>query len=165
MEYAEWMFARMNTRGALALVLVVALAPAAVADTRIEAKVQCQDVYGGTSDLDAACERGVDLASRMPNDLARAMADCDRDQGEAQAACRRGISLQSGLAARARGRARSFSYGWHEGSGAAAQVDVGDYKVRVGDAERAARECMRDFEGSKTPPSCLSGLTVERKAP
>ena len=48
------MFARLNTRGALALFLVVALEPRAVADTRIEAKVQCQDVYGGTSDLDWA---------------------------------------------------------------------------------------------------------------
>lgn len=159
------MLARLNTRGAPALFLVLALAPAAVADTRIEAKVQCQDAYGGASDLDAACERGVDVASRMPNDLARAMADCDRDQGEARAACRRGVSLQSSVAARGRGRSRNFSYEWHQGSGPAAEVDVGDYKARVGDAEPAARECVRDFEGSKNPPSCLSGLTIERKAP
>jgi hypothetical protein len=44
-----------------------------------------------------------------------------------------------------------------------AQVEIGDYRATVGGAEKSMDECLRASEGSSTPPSCLSGLTVEPK--
>jgi hypothetical protein len=159
------------------LLASVLTAAAAFADTRIGAKVQCQVEYGSGAELANACERGVDLAARTPEKIERALRACGGgdDASARTAACRRGVLLHVHVAdrerdgdvardQRARDRATSaFSYGWERGGGA--QVELGDYQVRVGDAERSMEACMRAFEGSATPPSCLSGVQVQRKPP
>ncbi len=58
----------------------------------------------------------------------------------------------------------SFEHSWNQRRGAV-RVGVGDYEVLGGDAEKPMEDCMRAFEGSSTPPSCLSGFTAQRKAP
>jgi len=151
-----------------ALPLVLALTmETAVADTVIGAKLQCQDEYGSGSESADACEHGVDLAARTPDNLAFARSGCARDDTHADkaVACRRGVTLHTQLATHARGdRSSSFTYSWKQGQGAA-HVGIGDYDVTVGDAEKSMGECLRTFEGSKEPPSCLSGLRLEHKPP
>jgi hypothetical protein len=63
---------------------------------------------------------------------------------------------------RGEGAASSFSHTLNPPRGAA-QVDIGDYRLHVGDAEKSIEDCLRAYEGSSTPPSCLSGLTVQHK--
>jgi hypothetical protein len=153
---------------AAAALVVVALAAKSVAgDTVIGAKVQCQTEYGSASETADACEHGVDLAARTPDNLAFAVSGCARDDAHADkaVACRRGVTLQSQLATHARGGgSSSFTYSWKQGHGAA-QVEIGDYDLTVGDAEKSMGDCLRTFEGSKEPPSCLSGLRLQHKPP
>ncbi len=141
-------------------------ATSALADQRIDAKVRCKEQYGSATDLDAACERGVDMAARAPVDGAEAMAGCTRAADEAKAAaCRRGVALHAGVAGRLPSRSpSSFSYSWQQGHGAV-QVEIGDYDVLLGDAQKSIADCQRAFEGSAAPPSCLSGLRVQPQPP
>jgi hypothetical protein len=152
----------------VALLVLGALAAAtAVADTVIGAKVQCQAEYGFGSDTANACERGVDLAAGTPNNLAFAVSGCIRDDANADkaVACRRGVALHARLATHERdGGSSSFTYSWKQGHGVA-QVEIGDYDLLVGDAEKSMGDCLRSFEGSKEPPSCLSGLRLQHTPP
>ena len=43
-------------------------------------------------------------------------------------------------------------------------VDVGEYQGSVGN-QKVVDDCMRAFEGSDAPPSCMGGVTVQPKAP
>ena len=151
---------------AVTLVLWLSTSPA-LADEVINAKVECQAEYGSGSDLDIACERGVDLAARAPDEAGAAMAACDRDGTDPKraASCRRGVALHTRrLTQKGGDRSSSFSYSWEQGRGGV-QVDVGDYQLKLGDTERSMEDCMRSFEGSSTPPSCLSGIQVQPQPP
>lgn len=144
----------------------LAAAPA-LADNVIDAKVQCQVEYGSRSDLGAACERGVKLAARVPEKVEEAMDACTKGFEDTLrvGACQRGAALHTRLTSRVRGDdQRSFSYSWKPRRGAA-ELEVGDYRLRLGDAEKSIDDCVRAYDGSSTPPSCLSGLTVQRKPP
>lgn len=149
------------------LVLGCLAAVPALADGIIDAEIQCQVEYGSRSDLGSACQEGVKLASRAPEKVQEAMDGCTtgfEDAGEV-GACQRGIALHTRLASPVRDNDQSsFSHTWKPGRGAA-QVEVGDYQVLLGDAEKSIDDCMRAFEGSSTPPSCLSGITVQPKPP
>jgi hypothetical protein len=123
------------------------LAPApASADQRIDAKVRCKEQYGSANDLDAACERGVDMAARA--DGSEAIGSCTRDADDAKAAaCRRGVALHAGVAGRVSSQPQSsFSHSWQQGHGAL-QVEIGDYDVVLGDAQKSIEDCQRSFEG------------------
>lgn len=153
----------------LLTLLCALVAVPALADTRIEAKLKCQAEYGSASDTDVACERGVDLHARAPENLAEALAACDRGAADAPeagaAACRRGVSLHARASHPDRQRDKSsFAYSWQQGHGAV-QLEVGNYDVLLGDAEKSMEDCMRSFEGSATPPSCLSGLRIQQQPP
>jgi hypothetical protein len=152
----------------LVMLVLGYLAPVpALADSSIDAEIQCQVEYGSRSDLGTACQQGVKLVSRAPEKIQEAMDDCTKgveDAGKV-GACQRGIALYTRLANRARGNDKSsFSYTWKPKRGAA-QVEAGDYQVLFGDAEKSIEDCMRAYEGSSTPPSCLSGITGQRKPP
>ncbi len=146
--------------------MLVALA--ARADTRIDAKVHCKQQYGSATDLDAACERGVDISVGTPGD--DALAACARDDTETDdpkaVACRRGVAFHSGVAMpqRERGEKSSFSSSWRQGHGAV-QVEIGGYDVLIGDAQKSIADCQSSFDGSKTPPSCLSGFRIQPQPP
>jgi hypothetical protein len=149
------------------LVLGCLAAVPALADTIVDAEIQCQVEYGSRSDLGTACRDGVKLASRAPGNVREAMGDCTNDFQDAgkMGACQRGVTLHTRLANQVRGSDRSsFSYTWNPRH-AAVQVEVADYQVRVGDAEKSVNDCLRAFEGNSTPPSCLSGITVQHKPP
>ncbi|MBI3769289.1 MAG: hypothetical protein HY271_12485 [Deltaproteobacteria bacterium] len=149
------------------LLLGCVAAGTAFADSMIGAKVECQTEYGPDSETANACERGVDLATRTPDNIPFAISGCARDDDHADqaAACRRGVALHARPGARVRdGGQSSFAYSWKQGHGAV-QVEIGNYDVLLGDAEKSMDDCMRSFEGSKTPPSCLSGLRVQPKPP
>lgn len=149
------------------LVGCVAAAVPAFADGMIDAKMQCRLAYGPSSEIGTACEHGVDLASGVPDDVEKAIDGCMRDtkDGQRAAACQRGVMLYARFAGRVReGDKRSFSHTWQQGRGGA-EVDVGDYELHVGDAEKSIEDCLRASEGSSMPPSCLSGITVQHKPP
>jgi hypothetical protein len=156
------------------IVLACMLLPvSALADMRISAKVRCQEEYGSASDLDGACERGVDLAERPAADPAGPIAGCMPDGGDAgdekavarAAACRRGIALHAGVSTPVSSREKSsFAHSWEQGHGAL-QVEIGNYDVLLGDAQKSIADCHASFEGSSTPPSCLSGLRIQPKPP
>ena len=155
----------------LAVTAVLLLGPLmtapAFADAVTDAKVQCQVEYDARSDAGMACLRGVELATRA-GDTDRAMHACrgeSEDRAKVQA-CQRGVALHArvtGTTVR-EDQKSTFSYSWKPKRGTA-QLDVGDYQLRVGDAEKQADECMRQFEGSSTPPSCLSGFSAQHKPP
>lgn len=163
---------RRRTRRATAIQLLWAagfliwmLAPGpASADRRIDAKVRCKEQYGSANDLDAACERGVDMAARA--DGSEAIGSCTRDADDAKAAaCRRGVALHAGVAGRVSSQPQSsFSHSWQQGHGAL-QVEIGDYDVVLGDAQKSIADCQRSFEGSTLQPSCASGLRFQPKPP
>ncbi len=154
---------------AAALLLGCFAATPALAANVIDAKLRCQMEYGSGSDTDVACERGVDLGSRAGDDVEDAINECSRDTRDAThaAACQHGVTLRARAAdGRATGNENtsSFSYSWKEGR-PAAQVEIGDFEARIGDAEKSTEACLRAFEGSSTPPSCMAGITVQRKPP
>jgi hypothetical protein len=160
--------------GAIVIVLACVLLPLPVlGDMSIDAKVRCQQEYGSASDLDAACERGVDLAARTPADGVGSIAACTRNGGDADdqqaaakaAACRRGVAFHAGVSGKVPDREKSsFAHSWEQGHGAL-QVEIGDYDVVLGDAQKSIADCQRSFEGNTTPPSCLSGLRIQPKPP
>ena len=144
----------------------VSAAPA-FADSTVDSKLRCQMDYGSGSDLDIACERGVGLAERSPDKLDEVLKTCRRETQDARkaAACQRGVELRAHAGDKARGDGKStFSYSWKQGSRGVG-VNIGDYQARVGDAEQSIEECMRAYEGSSSPPSCLSGFKVQPKPP
>jgi hypothetical protein len=156
------------------IVLVCVLVPLpALADSRINAKVRCQEEYGSATELDISCERGVDLADRVPGD--GALSACIHDGGDATddktvakaAACRRGVGLHAGVSDKASSSSHdksSFAHSWEQGHGAL-QFEVGNYDVLLGDAQKSIADCQASFAGSSTPPSCLSGLRIQPKPP
>jgi len=149
---------------AVALAVCLLLPAAASADRRIDAKVRCKQEYGSATDIDAACERGVDLASRLQGP--DAIGSCGRDSDDAKAAaCRRGVAFHAGVAGRAPTQPQSsFSHSWEQGHGAI-QLEIGDYDVVLGDAQKSIEDCQRAFEGSKIQPSCASGLRIQARPP
>ena len=149
-----------------ALVLACGVAAPVFADGITNAKIQCQVEYGSGSKLGTACQRGVELAATHAadggDDATRACTQSAIDPGSA-AACRRGVVVHTRQLARTRVTEESgFSATWKKGR-APLQVEVGDYQVLIGDAEKSIEDCMRAFEGNATPPSCLSGITGQRK--
>jgi hypothetical protein len=153
-------------RGFLAVVLAGALgAPSAWADGIIDAKVQCQVEYGTKSEMGQACKEGIELARRSTGvDDALGRCTADRQNGARISACQKGVELYARLVGRARGsRDSSFSYSWTQPQ-TGFQVDVGDYQASVGN-QKVVDDCMRQFDGSDHPPSCMSGITVQHKAP
>jgi hypothetical protein len=158
-----------STLPAATLLLALVATPAGAAD-RIDAKIQCQIEYAD-AEHGAACQRGVEIATRAPDDAARAMNECSRGFSEATkaAACQRGVAVKARVggdgSAGGTARTSNFSYQWQDGSGPAAQVEIGDYRVRAGDAEQQIENCMRAFENSRVPPSCLSGFSAQHKPP
>jgi hypothetical protein len=155
-------------RACWAIVLVGCLATVpAFAEGVTDAKIQCQVEYGSRSEMGTACQRGVELAARTPDKLQEAMDGCTKgfEAVTEAGACQRGVGLHSRLASRRRESDESgFSYTWKQGR-APVTVDVGDYQLLLGDAEKSMDQCLRAFEGSSTPPSCLSGITAQHKPP
>jgi hypothetical protein len=151
-------------RAYVMVVLLGCVAASAHADVVMNGKLQCDIQYGEQPETRTACQRGVELAARA-SDAEDAIRSCTRDFAKAEfaAICQRGVALHTRLANRQRADGeQSFSYSWTPKRGAA-EVRLGDYQVFVGDAERSIDECMRAFEGNSNPPSCMSGLTVQRK--
>ena len=151
-------------RASLTILLVSWVATAAFADSTSDAKIQCQVVYGADSEMAVACQQGVSLAFGVPTE--DAMNECFKTSEDAPkvVACRKGVAFQARAAGRKSGESSSFSYTWAPKRGAV-QVDVGDFRAVIGDAEKSIDDCLRASEGSSTPPSCLSGFTAQRKPP
>ncbi len=146
--------------------MVLALAGAAFAESTIDAKLQCQVEYGSQSEMGAACKEGVDLAARAAAKSEDAMNQCSasRENGARVAACQQGVALYARFAGRVRSNDKSsFSYTWRQPE-TGFQVDLGDYQASVGN-QKAVEDCMRAFDGTGAPPSCMSGITVQPQAP
>ncbi|MCC6764963.1 MAG: hypothetical protein IT293_09895 [Deltaproteobacteria bacterium] len=144
----------------------VVLAGPALADGSIDAKLQCQVEYGSQSEMGAACKEGVDLAAKADATAEDAMNRCSasRENAARVTACQQGVTLYGRFAGRVRSTDRSgFSYTWTQPK-TGFQVDVGDYQASVGN-QKAVDDCMRAFEGTDAPPSCMAGITVQPKAP
>jgi hypothetical protein len=155
---------------ALALIgsasIAMILAPPARADGSIDAKLQCQVEYGSQSEMGAACKEGVDLAHKAAANSEDAMTQCSasRDNGARVSACQQGVTLYARFSGEVRGGDKSsFSYTWREPK-TGFKVDVGEYEASVGN-QKAVEDCMRAFDGSDTPPSCMGGITVQPHAP
>jgi hypothetical protein len=150
------------------VVLALGIAAPAFADPVVDAKLQCQIEFDGGSDQGNACQRGVELASRSPDELQEAMTGCSKAFAEdtVQAgACQRGVGLHTRVAGRVREDDKAgFSYSWKE-ERAPLTVDVGPYQVLVGDAEKQIDDCKRNYSGlsDARQPSCLSGFTAQQK--
>jgi hypothetical protein len=148
------------------LVLVVGMYGLAFAEGNVDAKLQCQVEYGSRSELGTACKEGVDLAERASAKAEDAASSCTagRENGALVSACQQGVALHARFARQVRSTDKSgFSYSWQEPK-TGFQVDVGDYQASVGN-QKAVEDCMRAFEGSDAPPSCMSGITVQPQAP
>ena len=148
------------------VVLVVGLSGPAWADGSIDAKLQCQVEYGSESEMGMACKEGVDLAQRASAKSEDAMSACTakRTNGAQITACQRGVELHARFARHVRSTDKSsFSYTWEQPQ-TGFQVDVGDYQASVGN-QKVVDDCMRAFDGSGAPPSCMAGITVQPKAP
>ena len=148
------------------IMLVVGIHGTALADGTIDAKVQCQVEYGSQSEMGAACKEGVDLAQRASAKSEDATSACtaNRENGARVTACQQGVALYARFAGHVRSTDKSsFSYSWQEPK-TGFQVDVGDYQASVGN-QKTVDDCMRAFDGSDVPPSCMSGITVQPQAP
>jgi hypothetical protein len=146
--------------------LVLGMAGMAFADGNIDAKLQCQIAYGSKSEMGAACKEGVDLAARAAPKGEDAASQCtaSRENGARVSACQQGVALYARFARQVRSTDKSsFSYSWQEPK-TGFQVDVGDYQASVGN-QKVVEDCMRAFDGSDTPPRCMSGITVQPQAP
>jgi hypothetical protein len=146
------------------LLTTLGVAPA-FADGVVDAKMQCQTEYGSDSEMGVACKEGVDLArdAKPGTDL---MAGCTagRNNGAQISACQQGVTLFARFARQVRSHDKSsFSYSWSQPK-TGLQVDVGDYQASVGN-QKVVEDCMRAFEGADAPPSCMSGIAVQPKAP
>ena len=136
------------------------------ADGSIDAKLQCQVEYGSQSEMGAACKEGVDLAHKATATSEDPIVQCSasRENAARVTACQQGVDLYARFSGQVRGGDKSsFSYTWREPK-TGYKVDVGDYEASVGN-QKAVDDCMRAFEGSDVPPSCLAGITVQPKAP
>jgi hypothetical protein len=150
---------------AVVMLLIGLGAGTARADGIIDAKIQCQVAYGSESEMGTACKEGVDLARRARG-AEEALGKCTvgRQNGARISACQKGVELYARLVGRVRSADKSsFSYSWTQPK-TGFQVDVGNYQASVGN-QKAVDDCMRQFEGSDHPPSCMSGITVQPKAP
>ena len=148
------------------IVGVGGMAGIAGADGNIDAKLQCQVEYGSQSEMGAACKEGVAIASRAAPKGEDAASQCtaNRENGARIAACQQGVGFYARFARQVRSSDKSsFSYTWQQPK-TGLQVDVGDYQASVGN-QKVVEDCMRAFDGSGTPPSCMSGITVQQQAP
>lgn len=148
------------------LLLVGTVTPAA-ADPLVDAKLQCQIEFVLPSDPGTACLRGVEIAAAVPERTQEALEQCGTRFGPSgtAGACQRGVLLFQRVSGKLRSDDKStFSYSWQEKRGAL-QLEAGNYRFLLGDAEKSIDDCMRAFEGSSTPPSCLSGFTTQQKPP
>jgi hypothetical protein len=151
--------------GVMLLVAGVGTAPA-FAEGTIDAKLQCQVEYGSQSEMGAACKEGVELAERASAKSEDATSACtaSRENGARISACQKGVAFYQRFAGQVRSTDKSsFSYTWRQPK-TGLQVDVGDYQASVGN-QKAVEDCMRAFDGSGAPPSCMSGITVQPQAP
>src|SRR5262245_38704046 len=147
-------------------VWIVASAGIAFADSNVDAKLQCQVEYGSQSEMGAACKEGVDIAERAAAKSEDAMSQCtaSRENGARVSACQQGVAFHARFAGKVRSDDKSsFSYSWRQPK-TGFQVDVGDYQASVGN-QKAIEDCMRAFDGTGAPPSCMGGITVQPKAP
>lgn len=151
----------------LGLVVLSAGVGTASADGSIDAKLQCQVEYGSQSEMGAACKEGVNYAEQAAAKGEDAANDCVVSRKENAAlvtACQQGVALYSRFAGTARSTDKSgFSYSWQQPK-TGFQVDVGNFQASTGN-QKAIDDCMRAFEGSDTPPSCMSGITVQPQPP
>ncbi len=146
--------------------LIVAMAGRAFAEGNVDAKLQCQVEYGSQSAMGAACKEGVDIAARAAPQGEDAASQCiaSRDNGARIAACQQGVTYYARFARQVRSTDKSsFSYTWQQPK-TGLQVDVGEYQASVGN-QKVVEDCMRAFDGSDAPPSCMSGITVQPQAP
>ncbi len=147
-------------------IAIAAIARSAGADGTIDAKLQCQVEYGSTSEMGAACKEGVDIAERAAAKSEDAMSQCTAsdENGARVSACHQGVALYARFAGQVRSTDKSsFSYTWKQPK-TGLQVDIGEYQASVGN-QKAVEDCMRAFDGSDAPPSCMSGITVQPQAP
>ena len=145
---------------------LIAVARVACADGTIDAKLQCQVEYGSQSEMGAACKEGVDLAKKAAATSEDAASACtaSRENGARVTACQQGVALYGRFAGNVRSTDKSsFSYSWQEPK-TGLSVNVGDYQGSVGN-QKVVDDCMKAFEGSDAPPSCMGGITVQQKAP
>jgi hypothetical protein len=142
------------------------LAVCAHAESNVDAKLQCQVAYGSRSEMGVACKEGVDIGARAAekNEDAASQCTASRENGARVTACQQGVAFYERFAGRVRSTDKSsFSYSWRQPK-TGLQVDVGDYQASVGN-QKAVDDCMRAFDGAEAPPSCMSGITVQPKAP
>lgn len=137
----------------------------AFADGVVDAKIQCQHEYGADSDMGVACKEGVDLArDAKAGEDPMSACTAGRNNGAQISACQQGATLFARFARQVRSTDKSsFSYSWTEPK-TGLQVDIGDYQASVGN-QKVVEDCMKAFEGTDAPPSCLSGIAVQPKAP
>lgn len=135
------------------------------ADGQIDAKLQCQVEYGSQTEMGAACKEGVDFAAKATaNTDPMNQCSASRENAARVTACQQGVTLYDRLSGHVRsGDKSSFSYTWRQPK-TGLQVDVGDYQASVGN-QKAVEDCMRAFEGTDAPPSCMGGITVQPQAP
>jgi hypothetical protein len=136
----------------------------AFADGVVDAKMQCQTEYGADSDMGVACKEGVDLArDAKPGSDVMASCTAGRNNGAQISACQQGATLFTRFARQVRSSDKSsFSYSWSQPK-TGLQVDIGDYQASVGN-QKVVEDCMKAFEGTDAPPSCMSGIAVQPKA-
>lgn len=137
-----------------------------LADGSIDAKLQCQVQYGSQSEMGAACKEGVDFAHKATATSDDPMTQCSasRENAARVTACQQGVELYARFSGSVRsGDKSSFSYTWREPE-TGYKVGVGNYEGSVGN-QKAVDDCMRAFEGTDAPPSCMAGITVQPKAP
>jgi hypothetical protein len=143
------------------LLVVLAVTGIAAADGRVDAKLQCQVQYGSESEMGEACKEGVNLAVQ---DAANDCVVSRKENAALVTACQQGVTLYSRFSGTVRSTDKSgFSYSWQQPK-TGFQVDIGDYQASTGN-QKAIDDCMRAFEGSDAPPSCMSGITVQPQAP
>lgn len=154
-------------RALVAILLAAGISTApAFADGTIDAKLQCQVEYGSHSEMGAACKEGVDIAQRASSKSEDATSACtaSRENGARVSACQQGVAFYRRFAGQVRSTDKSsFSYTWRQPT-TGLQVDIGDYQASVGN-QKVLEDCMRAFDGSGSPPSCMSGITVQPQAP
>jgi len=151
---------------ALVTAMTFAAVGAARADSNVDAKLQCQVEYGSQTEMGAACKEGVDIAERAAAKSEDAMSQCtaSRENAARVSACQQGVTFHARFARKVRSDDKSsFSYSWRQPK-TGFQVDVGDFQASVGN-QKAVDDCMRAFDGNGAPPSCMSGITVQPKAP
>jgi hypothetical protein len=148
------------------IVGIVGSLGSAFAEGNVDAKLQCQVEYGSQSEMGAACKEGVDIASRAAPKGEDAASQCtaNRENGARISACQQGVEFYARFARQIRSSDKSsFSYTWQQPK-TGLQVDLGEYQASVGN-QKVVEDCMRAFDGSGAPPSCMSGITVQPQAP